>query len=161
MPKANSARIAEAQRQRQQISKKAEKYEKYGPSTVYLQVLGSGARGVPNTLYLFTDQKRYLFNCGECTQRLAHEHKVKLSKLDHIFITSKTWRNIGGLPGLSLTLQDVGVPQITLHGPDGLDELYNATRRFVIMKDMQVTMAKCSPSEDFEDNVMSVKYVIL
>ncbi|KAL0892776.1 hypothetical protein ABMA27_014482 [Loxostege sticticalis] len=158
MPKANSARIAEAQRQRQQISKKS---EKYAPSTVYLQVLGSGARGAPNTLYLFTDQKRYLFNCGECTQRLAHEHKVKLSRLDHIFITSKTWKNIGGLPGLSLTLQDVGVPNITLHGPEGLDELYNATRRFVIMKDMNVTMAKCSPSEDFEDNVMSVKYVLL
>ncbi|XP_026725255.1 zinc phosphodiesterase ELAC protein 2 isoform X2 [Trichoplusia ni] len=158
MPKATSSRIAEAQRQRQQISKKS---EKYGPSTVYLQVLGSGARGAPNTLYLFTDQKRYLFNCGECTQRLAHEHKVKLSRLDHIFITSKTWRNIGGLPGLSLTLQDVGVPNITLHGPEGLDELYNATRRFVIMKDMNVTMAKCSNSEDFEDNVMNVKYVLL
>lgn len=55
MPKANSGRIAEAQRQRQHISKKA---EKYGPSTVYLQVIGSGARGAPNTLYLFTDQKR-------------------------------------------------------------------------------------------------------
>lgn len=55
MPKANSARIAEAQRQRQIISKKA---QNYGPSTIYLQVLGSGARGVPNTLYLFTDQKR-------------------------------------------------------------------------------------------------------
>ncbi|CAD0199317.1 unnamed protein product [Chrysodeixis includens] len=158
MPKATSSRIAEAQRQRLQISKKS---EKYGPSTVYLQVLGSGARGAPNTLYLFTDQKRYLFNCGECTQRLAHEHKVKLSRLDHIFITSKTWRNIGGLPGLSLTLQDVGVPNITLHGPEGLDELYNATRRFVIMKDMNVTMAKCSNSEDFEDNVMNVKYVLL
>ncbi|CAH2980475.1 unnamed protein product [Chilo suppressalis] len=158
MPKANSARIAEAQRQRQHIAKKS---EKYGPSTVYLQVLGSGARGAPNTLYLFTDQKRYLFNCGECTQRLAHEHKVKLSRLDHIFITSKTWKNIGGLPGLSLTLQDVGVPNITLHGPEGLDELYNATRRFVIMKDMNVTMANCSPSEDFEDNTMSVKYVLL
>ncbi|XP_049868764.1 ribonuclease Z, mitochondrial isoform X2 [Pectinophora gossypiella] len=158
MPKANSARILENQRQRQHIAKKS---EKYGPSCVYLQVLGSGARGAPNTLYLFTDQKRYLFNCGECTQRLAHEHKVKLSRLDHIFITSKTWKNIGGLPGLSLTLQDVGVPSITLHGPEGLDELYSATKRFVIMKDMNVTMAKCSPSEDFEDNVMSVKYVIL
>ncbi|XP_046959324.1 ribonuclease Z, mitochondrial isoform X2 [Vanessa cardui] len=158
MPKPNSGRIFDAQRQRQQISKKA---EKYGPSTVYLQVLGSGARGAPNTLYLFTDQKRYLFNCGEGTQRLAHEHKVKLSKLDHIFITNKTWRNIGGLPGLSLTLQDVGVPNITLHGPDGLDELYNATKRFVIMKDMNVTMAKCSPSVDFEDNVMTVKYVLM
>lgn len=55
MPKQNSARIAEAQRQRQQITKKG---EKYAPSTVYLQVLGSGARGAPNTLYLFTDQKR-------------------------------------------------------------------------------------------------------
>lgn len=55
MPKANSSRIVEAQRQRLQISKK---FEKYAPSTVYLQVLGSGARGVPNTLYLFTDQKR-------------------------------------------------------------------------------------------------------
>lgn len=55
MPKPNSGRIAEAQRQRQNISKKS---EKYGPSTVYLQVLGSGARGAPNTLYLFTDQKR-------------------------------------------------------------------------------------------------------
>lgn len=158
MPKINSGRIAEVQRQRQHISKKA---EKYGPSTVYLQVIGSGARGAPNTLYMFTDQKRYLFNCGECTQRLAHEHKVKLSRLENIFITSKTWRNIGGLPGLSLTLQDVGVPNITLHGPEGLDELYSATKRFVIMKEMNVTMAKCSPSEDFEDNVMSVKYVLL
>lgn len=55
MPKANSPRIAEAQLQRQAISKKG---NKYGPSTVYLQVLGSGARGAPNTLYLFTDQKR-------------------------------------------------------------------------------------------------------
>ncbi|XP_047517467.1 ribonuclease Z, mitochondrial isoform X3 [Pieris napi] len=158
MPKSNTARIAEVQRQRQ---KNAKKGDKYGPSTIYLQVLGSGARGAPNTLYLFTDQKRYMFNCGECTQRLAHEHKVKLSKLDHIFITSKTWKNLGGLPGLSLTLQDVGVPNITLHGPEGLDELYNATKRFVIMKDLNVTMAKCKPSEDFEDNVMSVKYVIL
>ncbi|XP_037872665.1 ribonuclease Z, mitochondrial isoform X2 [Bombyx mori] len=158
MPKAQTARIMEIQRGRQNFSKKS---EKYSPSTVYLQVLGSGARGVPNTLYLFSDQKRYLFNCGESTQRLAHEHKVKLSRLEHIFITSKTWRNIGGLPGLSLTLQDVGVPNITLHGPEGLDELYNATKRFVIMKEMNVAMAKCSPSEDFEDSVMSVKYVLL
>lgn len=55
MPKCTSSRIAEAQRQRQVISKKG---NNYGPSTVYLQVLGSGARGSPNTLYLFTDQKR-------------------------------------------------------------------------------------------------------
>lgn len=55
MPKQNTVRITEAQRQRVNIQKKS---EKYGPSTVYLQVLGSGTLGSPNTLYLFTDQKR-------------------------------------------------------------------------------------------------------
>lgn len=63
---------------------------------------------------------RYLFNCGEGTQRLAHEHKMKLARLEHIFITQPVWRNIGGLPGTALTIQDVGVPEITLHGPQGL-----------------------------------------
>lgn len=63
---------------------------------------------------------RYLFNCGEGTQRLAHEHKMKLAKLEHIFITQPVWKNIGGLPGTALTIQDVGVPEITLHGPRGL-----------------------------------------
>lgn len=63
---------------------------------------------------------RYLFNCGEGTQRLAHEHKMKLSKLEHVFITHSNWLNIGGLPGLALTVQDVGVPNIELHGPQGI-----------------------------------------
>lgn len=63
---------------------------------------------------------RYIFNCGEGTQRLAHEHKMKLSKLEHVFITHSNWLNIGGLPGLALTVQDVGVPNIELHGPQGI-----------------------------------------
>lgn len=28
------------------------------PSNIYLQVIGSGARGAPNSLYLFTDHNR-------------------------------------------------------------------------------------------------------
>lgn len=44
---------------------------------------------------------------------------MKLSKLEHIFITHPSWENIGGLPGVALTIQDVGVPEITLHGPSG------------------------------------------
>lgn len=61
-----------------------------------------------------------MFNCGEGTQRLAHEHKMKLSRIEHIFVTQPVWKNIGGLPGIALTIQDVGVPEITLHGPKGL-----------------------------------------
>lgn len=45
---------------------------------------------------------------------------MRLAKLDSIFITQPVWENLGGLPGLALTIQDVGVPQVTLHGPEGL-----------------------------------------
>lgn len=54
------------------------------PGSVNLQVLGAGANGAPSAVYLFTDQSRYLFNCGEGTQRLAHEHKTRLSRLEQI-----------------------------------------------------------------------------
>jgi ribonuclease Z len=49
---------------------------------------------------------------------------MKLSKLEHIFITHPSWENVGGLPGVALTIQDVGVPEITLHGPAGTVSCY-------------------------------------
>ncbi|XP_066140566.1 ribonuclease Z, mitochondrial [Euwallacea fornicatus] len=150
--------IAEAQMQRIKIKQKS---AKYAPGKVILQVLGSGAKGAPRAVYLFSDQSRYLFNCGEGTQRLAHEHKTKLSKLEHIFITQSVWKNMGGLPGTALTIQDVGVPEITLHGPNGLSDIFSATRRFVVIKDLRIRMADCSETAIFEDNVMRVKYVSL
>lgn len=116
MPK-EPKHIADAQKQRFKIK---DRFQNYVPGKVTVQVLGTGAEGAPKALYMFTDHSRYLFNCGEGTQRLAHEHKMKLSKLEHIFVTEPTWSNMGGLPGVSLTIQDVGVPQITLHGPAGL-----------------------------------------
>nr|CAH7765332.1 unnamed protein product [Callosobruchus chinensis] len=157
MPK-EPKHIVEAQKQRKKIK---ERVSKYVPGKVTLQVLGSGARGAPRALYMFTDQSRYLFNCGEGTQRLAHEHKMKLARLEHIFITQPVWKNIGGLPGTALTIQDVGVPEITLHGPPGLDEIFVATKRFVIIRDLRIHMAECNESAEFVDNVMSVKYVPL
>lgn len=69
----------------------------------------------------------YQFNCGEGCQRLANEHKMKLSKLGHIFITRASWDNIGGLPGMALTLQEMGIPQLSVYGPKSLvsDIFYN------------------------------------
>nr|XP_045597729.1 ribonuclease Z, mitochondrial-like isoform X1 [Procambarus clarkii] len=115
-----------------------QKVRKYPPSTVYLQVLGSGSPGGSRALYVFTEQARYLFNCGEGTQRLAHEHKVKLSMTEHILITHKDWENVGGLPGILLTLQDTGVPEIILHGPPGIDSLYYDTRHFMRFRDLNI-----------------------
>ncbi|XP_071444662.1 ribonuclease Z, mitochondrial [Hetaerina americana] len=154
MPKEKSARSETLQ----QRHKMKDKNMKYNPGSVTLQVLGSGAKGAPRSLYVFTDQSRYLFNCGEGTQRLAHEHKMKLSKLEHIFITHPCWENIGGLPGVALTIQDVGVPEITLHGPRGTADIFNATRRFVVLKDLNVNF-KSEAAGQFIDSVMKVDYV--
>lgn len=138
-----------------------EKGKKYLPGILNLQVLGSGAKGSPRALYLFTDQTRYLFNCSEGTQRLALEHKCKLSKLEHIFITNPKWENMGGLPGMALSAQDVGVPHFTLHGPSGTNEIFQATERFVILRSLSVSMFDCDSDTMYEDDVMVVRYARL
>lgn len=102
-----------------------------------------------------------MFNCGEGTQRLAHEHKTKLTRLEHIFITQRSWSRIGGLPGLSLTIQDAGVPNITLHGPNKLLNVFLAMRRFVILKQLKVDAPECKQNEFYEDTVLKVRYLPL
>lgn len=67
-----------------------------------------------------------MFNCGEGTQRLAHEHKLKIARLEHIFINSADWNSMGGLPGVALTMQEIGVKNITLHGPPGVVFVMNS-----------------------------------
>lgn len=54
MPK-EPKHIVEAQRQRLKVK---EKFQKYIPGKVTLQVLGTGAEGAPKSLYMFTDQSR-------------------------------------------------------------------------------------------------------
>lgn len=74
-------------------------------------------------------------------------------------MTRTSWQRIGGLPGLSLTVQDSGVPNLTLHGPDGLGELFGAMRRFVILKDLKVDASICDAGRKYDDSVLSVTYV--
>ncbi|KAH8401674.1 hypothetical protein KR009_007226 [Drosophila setifemur] len=126
------------------------------PGTVNLQVLGAGTNGAPASVYLFTDQARYLFNCGEGTQRLAHEHKTRLSRLEQIFVTRNTWASVGGLPGLTLTIQDAGVKNLGLHGPPHLGPMLQSMRRFVVLKNLQVQPIDCSEGSCFEDSILKV-----
>lgn len=39
------------------------------------------------------------------------------------------------------------------------NEIFQATRRFVVMKDLTVNMKNCLTDESYEDNVMTVKYI--
>ncbi|XP_016149276.1 zinc phosphodiesterase ELAC protein 2 [Sinocyclocheilus grahami] len=104
--------------------------ELHGPATVYVQVLGAGSRDNGASLYVFSEYNRYLFNCGEGTQRLMQEHKIKIARLDNIFLTRMSWETAGGLSGMILTLKDTGVPQCVLSGPPQLDKYLQAIRVF-------------------------------
>uniref|UniRef100_A0A2K5LJ43 Zinc phosphodiesterase ELAC protein 2 n=1 Tax=Cercocebus atys TaxID=9531 RepID=A0A2K5LJ43_CERAT len=101
--------------------------EKRGPSgssgganTVYLQVVAVGSRDGGAALYVFSEFNRYLFNCGEGVQRLMQEHKLKVARLDNIFLTRMHWSNVGGLSGMILTLKETGLPKCVLSGPPQL-----------------------------------------
>ncbi|KAI9515216.1 hypothetical protein NQZ68_026958, partial [Dissostichus eleginoides] len=104
--------------------------EVHGPATVYLQVVGAGSRDNAASLYVFSDYNRYLFNCGEGTQRLMQEHKLKAARLDNIFLTRMSWENVGGLSGMILTLKDTGVPECVLSGPPQLENYVKAIKSF-------------------------------
>lgn len=124
---------------------------------------------------------RYLFNCGEGTQRLAHEHRTKLTRMEHIFLTRNTWNRFGGVPGLCLTLQEIGVPKLNLHGPPGIESIFESTRKFVVsfhqilkstsnyemclhsqvLRNMKVETPVCEEEGFFEDSVLRVNYVPL
>ncbi|XP_035471673.2 zinc phosphodiesterase ELAC protein 2 isoform X1 [Scophthalmus maximus] len=110
--------------------KRSQRGDVHGPSTVYLQVVGAGSRDQTPSLYVFSEYNRYLFNCGEGTQRLMQEHKLKAARLDNIFLTRMSWNNVGGLSGMILTLKDTGVPECVVSGPLQLENYINAIKSF-------------------------------
>ncbi|KAG0335250.1 hypothetical protein BG004_000073 [Podila humilis] len=79
-----------------------------------------------------------MINCGEGTQRLCMESKMRFSKLKTILLTRNHWDCIGGVPGMLLTLSDVGTRNITLLGGENLTHALTSTRHFVYRNTMAV-----------------------
>ncbi|KAG7256768.1 hypothetical protein CRUP_038047, partial [Coryphaenoides rupestris] len=131
----------------------------HAPSHVYLQVVGAGSRDSGASLYVFSDFNRYLFNCGEGTQRLMHEYKLKASHLDNIFITRMKWDNIGGLSGMILTLKDIGVPECVLSGPPQLDKFTDAIKVFSGALESIKLSVRPYTEKTYTDQTMSVDQV--
>ncbi len=68
----------------------------------YVQILGTDTVDSSPGLLVFFDNYRYLFNAGEGMQRFCLEHKIRLSRVNQLFITGLHWQNLGGLPGNAL-----------------------------------------------------------
>ncbi|XP_022595167.1 zinc phosphodiesterase ELAC protein 2 [Seriola dumerili] len=141
------------------LKTKSKRGDLHGPSTVYLQVVGAGSRDNAASLYVFSEYNRYLFNCGEGTQRLMQEHKLKAAHLDNIFLTRLSWENVGGLSGMILTLKDTGVPECVLSGPPQLDDYVNAIKSFSgPLEDIKLSVRPYT-AETYTDDTMAVYQV--
>ncbi|XP_022721455.1 tRNAse Z TRZ4, mitochondrial-like isoform X4 [Durio zibethinus] len=101
----------------------------------YVQILGTGmdTQDTSPSILLFFDKQRFIFNAGEGLQRFCTEHKIKLSKIDHIFLSRVCSETAGGLPGLLLTLAGMGEEgySVKIWGPSDLDFLVGAMKSFI------------------------------
>lgn len=130
---------------------------------VYLQVLGAETGDTTPSLFVFADSQRYLFNCGEGTQRIFNEQKLKLSKINNIFLTRICWEYIGGLPGMAMTLRDNGKSEIRLCGPSNLSDFIHATRFFLYHESLKFDCVGFTGSdgEEFKDENLTIWPVII
>lgn len=101
----------------------------------YVQILGTGmdTQDTSPSVLLFFDKQRFIFNAGEGLQRFCTEHKIKLSKVDHIFLSRVCSETAGGLPGLLLTLAGIGDEGLSVNvwGPSDLKYLVDAMKSFI------------------------------
>ncbi|KYO45015.1 zinc phosphodiesterase ELAC protein 2 [Alligator mississippiensis] len=132
-----------------------------GPSDVHVQVVAAGSRDAAAAVFVFSEYNRYLFNCGEGVQRLMQEHKLKVTRLDNIFLTSMTWANVGGLSGMLLTLRETNLTKCVLSGPPELRGYLEAIKVFSsTLKGVDVAVRPCTEPE-YEDDTMTVYQVPL
>ena len=71
---------------RQDIVSKRRRREKLSvgvPQEAHFHVLGQGSPGGPRSLLLYTDCEKFLFNCGEGTQRLCKEFAEAMIIFEH------------------------------------------------------------------------------
>ncbi|XP_051134860.1 tRNase Z TRZ3, mitochondrial-like [Andrographis paniculata] len=113
------------------------KVRKLNPANTisYVQILGTGmdTQDTSPSVLLFFDKQRFIFNAGEGLQRFCSEHKIKLSKIDHIFLSRVCSETAGGLPGLLLTLAGMGDEGMSVNvwGPSDLKYLVDAMKYFI------------------------------
>lgn len=84
------------------------------------------------SLYVRTDGKALLIDCGEGTQSAIRAAGLRFKPIDTILLTHFHADHVSGLPGLLLTLgNEDRVEPLDIYGPVGLHRVINAMRAIV------------------------------
>jgi ribonuclease BN (tRNA processing enzyme) len=130
---------------------------------VFAQVVGLETADSYPALMVVTDNQRVLFNCGEGLQRFAMEHRLKLVKLSAVLATRISMENLGGLPGMLLTLADMTAagsstqpnapPPLTLCGGPGFSDFVFSFRHFLRRDDAALRVLEAPPPSPSSSSV--------
>lgn len=75
-----------------------------------------------------------LLNCGDSTQKICGEQKIKLNTISCIVLQSLAPHNVSGLPGMLLSLSSLGLAEVTVIGPSGVASLLHYMAPFTNRK---------------------------
>ncbi|KAH3671416.1 hypothetical protein WICMUC_004640 [Wickerhamomyces mucosus] len=119
----------------------------------------------PQILLQTAHGKKYLFGKNpEGLQRSFNEQKIGLNSLNTIFLSGElNWENLGGFPGMILTLSDRGNKNLDVyHGNPLLNYVISTWRYFVFRFGMNLNSKILNENNLlFEDDIMKVKAVNL
>lgn len=74
-------------------------------------------------------------------------------------MTRPSWKNIGGLPGLLLTLQEYGVNEINIHSLSKMHNLLDALKTFIFLPQLSISYNDLSEHEPYKDNIMTIRSI--
>lgn len=107
---------------------------------------------------------RYFFGkVSEGSQRCLTENRIRISKLQNIFLTGELdWGSLGGLPGMILTVADQGKANLKLHyGSDLLDYVVATWRYFVFRFGIDLKTNIIKDQEVYEDEILKVRSIVI
>lgn len=80
--------------------------------------------------------EKYMFGkVAEGAQRSLTENKIRISKLENIFLTGElNWSSLGGLPGMILTIADQGKDKLVLNYGTELIKYVVSTWRYFVFR---------------------------
>jgi ribonuclease Z len=83
-------------------------------------------KAYPTSQYLEINNRHFLIDCGEGTQRQMRKHKVSFAKINHIFISHLHGDHFYGLIGLISTFGILNrEKELHIYGPKGIKEVTN------------------------------------
>ncbi|KAK6458689.1 beta-lactamase superfamily domain-containing protein [Scheffersomyces xylosifermentans] len=117
-------------------------------------------------LVMLTSREGYKYLFGkvpEGTQRVLNENKFKVAKLKSLFLTGTltTWSDIGGLPGLFLTLSDSSKKGIDVFTNSAkiLSYIVASWRTFVFRKGAELKLIDTKEDEIIGDNNLAIRAI--